>query len=70
MGVRSEAVRWQSHYGLYLQWTSHPIRELQLSESAVGVTDISVELGTSVIQTLEWLGHRMDDQAIEVHAAV
>jgi len=37
------------------------MRELQLSESAVDVTNISVELGTRVIQTLEWLGHRMDD---------
>jgi len=53
MIVRSEAVRWQYHYGLYLQWTSHLIRELQLSESAVDVTDTSVVLGTSVIQTLE-----------------
>jgi hypothetical protein len=53
MGVRPEAVRWQSHYGLYLQWTRHLIRELQLSESAVDVTDIGVELGTRVILILE-----------------
>ena len=49
MGIRSETVRWQSHYGLYLQWTSHLIRELWLSESMVHVTDISAELGTRVI---------------------
>ena len=49
ISIRSETVRWQSHYGLYQQWTSHLIRELQLSESTVHVTDISIEIGTRVI---------------------
>ena len=68
MGLRSEAVKWQSYYGLYLQWTNHLIWELQPSKSIVDITDISVELGPEVIQTLEILGNRMDDQAIKVHA--
>jgi hypothetical protein len=63
MGLRSETVRWQPHYGMHLQWTSHLIRQLQPSESVVDIRDIHVELGLRVLQTPDRLGHRMDDQS-------